>query len=170
MKPYAIYWITHIQSGMIYVGITGNPGVRWRQHKKENRYWLGNSIKKHGVEAFSFLIQGWIPSLSEALQAERQQIAILKTLGVDLFNLTSGGEGVFQPSEKTRIKKSLALKGRIRSPEHCKKLSQARTGMVYSEETRRKMSISAKNRPPVSDETRRKLALPRRKPDPFFYP
>jgi group I intron endonuclease len=59
-------------------------------------------------------------------------------------------------SDETRKKISAAVKGKPKSDEHRQKLSEARKNI--SDETRLRMSIAAKNKPPVSDETRQKLS------------
>jgi len=60
-------------------------------------------------------------------------------------------------SEETRLKMSLAKKGRRYSDEHKRNLSAAKTGTHPSEETKRKISEKLKGRH-VSEETRRKLS------------
>jgi hypothetical protein len=89
-----------------------------------------------------------------------------------LRNLTDGGEGQSGLHEEGRKKISLALKGRIISPEWRNKLSRTlkarairpsieacRNGGKTSctPEHRRKLSEAAKHRPPISEETRQKL-------------
>ena len=60
-----------------------------------------------------------------------------------------------QRSAETRRKLSDAIKGHIVSEETKKKISETLKGHIFSEETRRKMSEAKKN---MSEETRRKIS------------
>jgi hypothetical protein len=91
--------------------------------------------------------------------------------------LSEAGKGR-KDSDETRKKKSESALGKRKTEEHKKALSEAnlgkkhteewkqkqserfkgRTGAIPDQETRNKMSESAKNRPPVSDATRKKLS------------
>lgn len=63
-----------------------------------------------------------------------------------LLNKTDGGEGAsgrrFSHTEETRIRMSIAAKGKPKSEEHRLNNSKAQQGKQISEETRRKMSNS----------------------------
>ena len=83
-----------------------------------------------------------------------------KDIGTGILrNLTDGGEGTsgLIRSEETRLKLSVAQKGRVKSEKHKLNLSQSAKGRVHSEETRLKMSESRKGRA-LSEETRLKLS------------
>lgn len=60
-------------------------------------------------------------------------------------------------SLEARRKVSVARSGKPLSPEHCLKIKVAKNNL--SEETRLKMSESAKKKAPISEETRKKLSL-----------
>lgn len=62
-------------------------------------------------------------------------------------------------SEETRRKISLAHKGRVFTQDHCEKISKGRKGWVPTLETRKRMSLGVKKRPPVSEETRLKMSI-----------
>lgn len=86
------------------------------------------------------LDKGQIPKITETQQihenesafVEKKWIALLRSIGCPLTNLTDGGDGSsgYIPTEETRKKQSEALKGKNRKPK--------------SEETKRKISESVK--------------------------
>jgi len=87
-----------------------------------------------------------------ALAIERRMIAWYgrKDIGTGiLHNKTDGGDGIsgLSPSKETRIKMSIAQKGRIFSKKHCDNLSIATKGKIKSPEHRAKLSKVKKNNP-----------------------
>ena len=79
----------------------------------------------------------------QAFNLEKERISFWRGIGLDLANLTSGGDGIsnFSHSEKTKIKMSVSAK-KANTPEVRKKKSDSRKGIVFSEETRKKISKS----------------------------
>ena len=61
-----------------------------------------------------------------------------------LVNLTDGGEGLSGVivGEEARLKISKRHKGRIHSPEECRKLSESRKGMKFTDEHRKNISLA----------------------------
>ena len=124
---------------------------------------------------------------SEWQDAERRWITRFRDLGVDLTNLTDGGEGLHNASAETRAKLaaireaawsdpetrerllntlrsperrakiSAALRGRKKSPEHVAKLPQNQPGWPHSPEWRAKVAESQRGRK-HSPETLAKLS------------
>lgn len=88
-----------------------------------NDYW-NNIALKHGVIS-EILIENLTEE--EALQAEIDVIKELKYFGHTLCNLTAGGEGVSNPALSTRLKMSLAKKGKT---PHNKGKTQCSTAKV----------------------------------------
>ena len=89
---------------------------------------------------------------NEAADMERKLISEWNTMFPSGYNLTSGGE----------LHKKYP-------PEVCKRISNSKKGkppsnkgISPSEEVREKMSVAAKNKPPVSDETRKKMSKARK--------
>jgi hypothetical protein len=84
-----------------------------------------------------------------------------KDLGTGiLHNRTDGGDGVsgIKLSDETRLKMSIARKGKPRSKEIREKISKAHLGKKHSEETKSKMKLAKrKPRGPLSEETKRKI-------------
>lgn len=123
-------------------------------------------VEKHGKDNILVFV---FPCESEekALADEIHQIAQLRRDGYDLVNLSDGGTGLSNPAPEVRIKLSNAKKGKILSAETKAKLSAANKGnknclgKKASAATRMKMSMSQKGKPGVipSEETRQKLSM-----------
>lgn len=135
-----------------YVG----KGSGTRAYKKQgrNKYWH-NIVRKHG-----HVIRIIAENLDEKLAflVEMEKIDQLRRFGISLTNMTAGGEGMsgYVQSAETIAKRSLAqtgqkrpsvsvaLKGRVRSAEHKRNISIAKTGIKASHQTRIKMSNTRK--------------------------
>ena len=166
-----IYQITNKVNGNFYIGKTTQPfEKRINSHKtlvrRNKGFFLHKAIRKYGIENFDFsiLIQN-IPN--EPL------LNILEKLLIENFkpkyNLTKGGEGTkgLIRTKNHSLKISKSLSGRKLSPEHCKKISEAKSKVT--QETRQKISNSRKgqvsNRKGVklSEETRKKMSESQKK-------
>jgi hypothetical protein len=102
----------------------------------------------------------------DAFKHEIYMIAVFgrKDLGTGiLHNMTDGGDGASNPSDKTRKKISEAHKGntyclgKTLSEETRKKMSESGKGKILSEETKRKLSEIHKGKT-LSEEHRRKIS------------
>lgn len=168
-----IYVITNIESGRKYIGSAVDIKNRWSVHlchlnsgkhhsKKLQRAW-----DKYGSELFSFSVLERVNDVNLLIEREQfyiDQLTCIKSsyncnpkAGSSLgrkfseetrrkFTLQRTG---LKASNETRIKMSLAKKGKKKTPEHAAKLianlrASAKKGL--SEETRNRMSNSAKNR------------------------
>lgn len=162
-----IYYIRNSFNGKGYVGQTRTSIVkRFGQHKIDARNNadcpLYHAIRKYGVENFAV---HWIASCNAGPflnELERHYIKRFDTFyrGGGGYNATEGGSGSAGcvASEATRIKMSLAKKGRKRGPfseEHRSRMAVAKLGnkngkggkgRVPSESTRAKISASRKLR------------------------
>ncbi|GAA4992586.1 NUMOD3 domain-containing DNA-binding protein [Pseudonocardia tropica] len=117
-----------------YVGMTtGSLQQRWWAHSYRARTAPRTAVQcwiaKHGPEQVMVTVLERCGSIEELHEAEVRWIETLRGQGADLLNLTEGGEGVL---------------GLRHSPEVRALMSQQRTGRTSSEETRRKISLSAK--------------------------
>ena len=157
-----IYLITNKINGHMYVGQSTNIHKRWRQHCA--LYDLDSSlvekaIAKYGEENFSFDIIITLENDTEKLNdAEREWIAILNTYeDKNHYNQTPGGD--FNPAKVPEIasKISEAKKGKKYSEETRKKMSEAHKGQKLSEEARKKISKAHKGKK-KSKEHRKKLS------------
>ena len=111
MKNPGIYILTS-PSGNQYVGKDSNLPRRVRDHlsgKNLECPAVHNAIQKYGRDAFSVEIIQYPGISQEALNAvERWWIRRLQTLDPGGYNLTEGGEGLFNPSPEIRQKMSVS--------------------------------------------------------------
>lgn len=141
-----------------YIGIGKDLKRAYSKHNR-NKWWF-NIVEKCGYDVdIIFDNISW----EEAKQGEILLIKLYgrKDLGTGiLVNMTDGGDGIigrpkFNHSEETKIKMSLAAKGRIISENQKEKIRNIRLGSKHSQETINKISFNSKN---ISDETRTKLS------------
>lgn len=122
-------------------------------------------VKKYGMENIGVFVFH-CKSEEEAFSDEIQQIAQLRSEGIDLVNLCAGGEGLSNPSQDVRKKLSDAKKGKPLKEETRKKISALHKGNKYclgkkhKDSTKQKMSESRRGKPGFipTDETRKKLS------------
>lgn len=109
MQVNNFYVYEHIRpdaNRVFYVGKGSGYRAGITQHR--NQYWK-NIVAKAG----GFKVRKIVENVDEELAflAEEERIDQLKRLGYKLANLTSGGEGVANPSEETRKKLSFSRIG-----------------------------------------------------------
>ncbi len=185
-EVWAVYIVTNVMNGKQYVGLTKSLEKRWDAHRRSNGSApaLHAAIKKYGKEAFVFTHVCDAFDFEAAQDIERMLIVQHNTKAPNGYNLTDGGEGVkgrpFTEQEKEirrvkarafvesltpeeRAKKFGASKGRKWSSEVIERIRSSNLGKnrgkKHSEETRAKMALAHKNRPPrsISDETKEKI-------------
>lgn len=144
---YYIYLIVNKVNGKTYVG-QRKSSKEWYEDKYMGSGTLLKKAKqKYGIENFEkFLIQ-YCYSKEETNKAERFWIAEYRRRSKAEYNLANGGDGG----------NGEANKGKKRSDETRRKLSESHKGNHPSEETRRKRSESLKGKP-KSEEWRRKVS------------
>lgn len=124
-----------------YVG--KGRGGRAYSMKNRNRHHQAIVAKMARIGlAFEVRIVAAGLSEQEAFDLECERIAFWRNTGVDLTNMTPGGEGNAgtERSPETRLKLSLANKGKKRSEETRKLMSAVFKGRVVSAETRKKLA------------------------------
>jgi group I intron endonuclease len=141
-----IYKITNLENGKLYIGQTiKSIEYRWKRHNYafsknyKNKTAIHLALKKYGKENFTIEQIDTADSIEELNEKEKYWIATLNTLSPHGYNLTDGGNNK-TVSEETRLKMSLAQKGKKTSDETRKKLSESHKGHVMSDETKRKLS------------------------------
>jgi len=140
----------------------GKGALRRAKYLGERNQHHQNIVAKYGKE--NILIGTMECSAPEiAYELEAGIIKCLRRSGVELCNLTAGGDGGRSPSEETRKRLSEAAKkrgvsqacreanisskkGKPLSEEQKRKQSQSMKGIVFSDEHKKNISISAKKR------------------------
>lgn len=92
----AIYKITNLINGKIYIGQSKDPIRRWKEHKWDsfNPNCIDNSllhlaIKKYGEENFELTIIGWFDDYNEK---EKYYIQEFNSLAPNGYNIALGGK------------------------------------------------------------------------------
>lgn len=169
MKVSGIYKIINTVNGKYYVGssinIDGSRG-RWYNHKyqlRRNKHYnphLQHAWNKYGENAFRFLVVEVVEG-TNLQTVEQKYLDVAKTEQSSTYNMDFDA---FKSTmnDATRLKISLALKGKAKSPEarrnmslvrigkklspeHIQNIVKAKTGTKWghhSKETKRKMSVA----------------------------
>jgi len=97
------------------------------------------TVAKHGFTAS--VLATW-DTEAEAFEHERVLIACFRDMGVDLVNMTDGGEGAsgHRQSELTKARRNAKLRGRAKPQETIARMRAAAAGRVIAPETRKKIS------------------------------
>jgi group I intron endonuclease len=145
-----IYCIENLENGMKYIGMSsGIDSYRLFNHKsmlKRNVHhntYLQNAYNKYGKNAFKF----WIVEKCDKDNLPKREMFYIKewnTKAPNGYNLTSGGDGGYNPSQETREKQSKAKLG-----------TQNALGHTVSQEARKRMSLAKRN---MSAETKAKMS------------
>ncbi len=119
---YSIYKWENLENGMVYFGKTiRDPLVRKIEHVSrigKSNYYLHRAIASYTLEKFKFEVIFQCKSLDVLRQTEMDFIAAHNSNNKKYgYNLTAGGDGGETPNEETRLKKSLALKGKKTGPQ-----------------------------------------------------
>lgn len=152
---YTVYQHLNKINGKIYIGMTGQaPEKRWGSngvnYKTSPHFY--SAIQKYGWDNFEHNILYDGLTKEEACNKEIELIQKYNTMDSEYgYNQTTGGE-CFELSEDARIKKSKSMIGNKNSlgkpcsVEKANKIRDAQIGKKLSEEHKKKLSNSAKNR------------------------
>ena len=154
-----IYKITS-PSKKVYIGQSTSIKKRFQGYKRmncEKQPKLFNSLKKYGYDKhkFEILCECSIEELNEKERYYQDLYSVLNGKGLNCV-LTKSSDRYVVISKETRLKISIASKGRKHSEETKKKQSLAQIGKIVSIETKGKLSIATKNQ---SIETKIKRAI-----------
>ena len=155
----AIYKITS-PTGKVYIGQTINYQSRISRYinldaKVKKQRWIYSSLAKYGPKNHRFEIVCELPSdVSKDVLNEYEELHIrcYKDCGVELMNLTGGGQSNKELSKETREKLRLSATGkqywlgRKHTQETKDKIRKANTGAVFSEIRLKRMSESQKGK------------------------
>jgi len=163
-----IYCYTNKKTGKKYVGQTIHPEQRKRNHLheaivKESDYYFHRSIRKHGIDAFEYeMLEENVDNLNDR---ENHYINIYNTLWPNGYNQCPAAaldKTAIEKMKETKKRQFAAMsKEERRARVEC--MVQSNTGRKNSDETKKKMSESAKKylaeNPRVrSEETKRKTS------------
>ena len=159
-----VYTITNTITGEFYhgyryrnqtLGIAPKYDLWTTYFTSSNR--IKNDIKKYGKNSFTCTI---IYENTDSIKCwQQEQIAIKKDWGNPLllngkYHDPNSTVEIFRRvnilTEKTRLKMSIAGKGKPKSEEHKKKIALANTGNVGSAQKRAKISAAHKGKPPTN--------------------
>lgn len=146
-----IYKLTHKESGKIYIGqskhlkrrLSEHRGCEFKDTSKGSQSVIRRAIKKYGFDAFDFEIVLYCEEGEYMDMMETKLIEFYGSLVPNGYNVRDGGNKVYISEE-----------GR-------KRISKANSGRIVSEETRKKLSDSAKRHylnNPRSEEWSQKLS------------
>lgn len=156
-----IYCIENKINGKRYVGMTTQSlEDRIAQHVSESRYsrkkLIHKAIAKYGIDSFVISVLDEAHDLEQLKELERYYITTLSTLAPNGYNLTYGGDGVFGYKHSDNARALISDSSRalwVRLYNDADKLnarnraiSDNLKGRVFSEEHRKKLSNSAKER------------------------
>lgn len=162
-----VYKIT-FSNNKVYIGIT-NRSLKDRMVEHKSRLKTGRKNKLYSAmkkyEDFQVDILEKCETYDMAKTLEIKYIKHFNSNGAGGYNMTDGGDGAlgYRPSDQTRDRMSKAQKGKKRSPEHIKTISEAKKGFKFSEESKIKMSIwqKGKKKPKkVVDKLKKTVARP----------
>jgi len=130
-----VYKATNIINGSNYIGITKNSlKLRKQGHEYSSRRgsktYFHSAIRKYGTENFEWTILENCNSIAQMRLKETFYIGFYRAKQVmekiTNYNLTQGGQGAYGLSQEIR-----------------EKLSEASLGRVFSEESKRKISLNS---------------------------
>jgi hypothetical protein len=148
-KDSIVYYLvsTRDMKNIRYIGVTCKGAVqRLRRHLYDYRYtntYKDRWIKKELKEGFEILISvlHYDLTYSQALKKEILEIKKHREKGFKLVNTTDGGDG---------------FRGK-KSPEHIRKMTEARKNVVFTDEWRRNISLGSMGKK-LSKEHKRKIS------------
>ena len=121
-----IYKIQNKINGKIYIGQTKNSVThRVRTHCHRNSY-IGHALRKYGIESFEISVIDSAKDRKILSEKEMYWIQFYDSKDPNGYNLTSGGDGLFEPSEETRLKMRNSQLGKIQTQETIEKHKQHR--------------------------------------------
>ncbi len=156
-----VYSFVHVPTGRRYIGSSVRMSDRERFHKWHARKGTGYSfhfeMRKLGIENFTFEVVEICPS---GIRFEREEfyIAFHNSVFPNGFNIIANPSAGwnYELTAAANLKRSLALKGRIKTDDERRRLSIANIGKRHSDATIQKMRLAQKGRI-ISESHREKL-------------
>lgn len=146
------YLITDPVSGKVYAGSSGNIGARMREHRSTIQNGTHSNVNMRELmvgRQVSELVVQIVECENREEAFVKEQHLLDRFSGTDLLlnrAKDSQSNRSFNWTEKERTAQSERLKGHIKSPETCERLSRSLTGRKFSNAHRDSISASAKVR------------------------
>lgn len=147
-----IYKITNLLNGKIYVGKHKYDKPELDPKYTASGTLINKSINKHGIQNFSNELICTCDSLEELNLKESLFILEFNSMYPNGYNLTSGGDGISNPSEEILRKNREWHLGKVQSEETIQKRINALKKVHHDDEWVNKISSSLRGRRP-SDHT-----------------
>ena len=154
-----IYKITN-PKGKVYIGQSVNPNQRLKHYKRldcKEQPKIYNSLKKYGIESHTFEVIHFctIQELNDFERYYQELYNVIKNGLNCRLTITNDRSGFF--SDETKLKMSIAQKGRVVSEKSKLKMSNARKGTRtglenpffnknHTLETKQKISLKLKSK------------------------
>ena len=131
-KIFYVYAHKKIDTGEIFYIGKGKLG-RCYSSSGRNKHWV-NTVNKHGGYTVSFVKT--CMSEAEAFDIEIKAIYFYRSIGLNLCNKSSGGDGSsgVVHTDETKMKFRMAKLGKKQKPEHAKKSASIRVGQKNTPE------------------------------------
>ena len=167
MPIYSIYKVTNKINHKVYIGFDSNWPSRKQKHfwncdndTNKQHYKFYRAIKKYGKNNFEWevIYQSLDGSHCKNIMESffiKEYNSFIGWDNCNGYNMTTGGDGTLG------IKGELhSWWGKKHSEESKKKMSDSAKGRIFTEETKKKMSLSllGKKKKPFTDEHRKKLS------------
>lgn len=157
-----IYKITNLHNNKVYIGKHKYDKPELDESYIASGSLINKAINKYGLENFMRELVVVCDSVSELNEKEKYYIKFFNSMYPNGYNLTSGGDGISEPSEwmieinrqkhlgrkqseETKLKRIETLKKVIHDEEWVQKIAQANKGQKPAPETLKASSIRHKN-------------------------
>ena len=150
-----VYLIKNTVNGKQYIGQTSKTlSQRWGKHKNQARHGrncaLATAIEKYGAEKFTIELLHVCENKEEMDFVEMFYIALFNTKAPTGYNLTDGGEKVFDCTGRklsfvhaaALLKSNVGRKHPPRSAEWVEKQRLSKVGKTHTEEHKKKIGAS----------------------------
>jgi group I intron endonuclease len=161
---YHVYLIINSKNDKKYVGYTKYDYIyRYRQHisaaKRGSKKILCKAMRKYGFDNFEIRLISTARDLKMAKLWEERLVFALNTFGKGGYNLTKGGDGSGDHTQEHKEYMRILMTGRIISEDTKKKMSISATGKPKSVEFKKAVSEKLKNDPNISKRNRISVSL-----------
>jgi group I intron endonuclease len=158
-----IYLITNIVNQKRYVGSSNNVAIRWQNHKslathrKHPNPHFGSAFRKYGSDKFKIDILEEVLNQNDLITIEQYYLDWLEPeYNMNPVAAKPPSQKGRSPSEETRAKLSVAIRGQRRSAETCAKIGTIHRGKHLSEKHR--ASLRGDNNSSKRPEVRAKIS------------